>query len=392
METNVASDLDVVAEDLGAAELLPVDVRWPLNIIKAERTIFELHRRWRAGSLQLAPDFQREFVWSDDKQVKLVESVMARIPLPVFYLSDESEEELLVVDGQQRLTTLFAFMEGRFAEANEDAGPIRRREGPSGGRPFALRRLRLLKELDGKEFTSMEVKLQRRFEETPLTCFVIQAGTHADVKFELFERINEGSAPLVAQEIRNALYRGPGLDLIKRLAAPQGRFREVAGADRSYAHMRADELVLRAVTFIWRGLDDYKGDLKQYLNETLAKLNALDSVALASIERRFLHAVEVVHHVFGGHAWQRHDKERGAWAGHLSGPLLEAMSYGLDRAFRDALPTADQAEQINREFVALCEDSPFAQAILTATQTSKNVVVRMKRFEEVARRAQQLQP
>lgn len=132
---------------------------------------------------------------------------MARIPLPVFYLSEESEEELLVVDGQQRLTTLFAFIEGRFAEANT-VSPIRKRDEGSGGHPFILDKLRLLKELDGKEFATLEAKLQRRFEETPLTCFVIQAGTHPDVKFELFERINEGSAPLFAQEIRNALYRG----------------------------------------------------------------------------------------------------------------------------------------------------------------------------------------
>src|SRR5690606_35211829 len=86
-------------EDLGEPTLEPIRTRFPLDIRKAEFSIFELHRRWRNGTLRLDPEFQRAFVWPPDKQVKLVESVMAQIPLPVFYLSDDGEA-LELVDGQ----------------------------------------------------------------------------------------------------------------------------------------------------------------------------------------------------------------------------------------------------------------------------------------------------
>jgi hypothetical protein len=103
-------------EDLGASTHERVETKFPLDIRKADYSIFELHRRWTQGELRIQPDFQRAFVWPEKKQIKLVESVLARIPLPVIYLLDD-DDKLEVVDGQQRLTTLFAFIEGRFARS-----------------------------------------------------------------------------------------------------------------------------------------------------------------------------------------------------------------------------------------------------------------------------------
>lgn len=373
-------------EELGPAEIQPVEARWPLHIVKAERTIFELHRLWRRGHLRLDPDFQREFVWSDEKQIKLVESVMARIPLPVFYLSDESEDESLVVDGQQRLSSLFSFMEGRFAEfRGEGAAVLRREQAPASGRPFVLRDLRLLKEYEGKSFETFDAKSQRRFEETPLTCFIIQSGTAPTVKFELFERINEGAHKLMPQEIRNAIYRGPGLELIKRLTP---RFREVAGEQRRLGQqMRGNELVLRAVSFMWRGVSEYRGDLKQFLNESLRRLNESTPATRSDLEARFLRAVDLTQQVFGEHAWVAF--RSGVWNKHLSGPLVEAVTVGLDRVFGEKQPSRGQCEALVAGFKELCGDSRFDQAILSATQTRKNVELRLQRFEEIARHARE---
>jgi hypothetical protein len=77
------------AEELGEPDPVSTKVEWPLNIIKAERSIYELHRQWSSGFLQLSPDDQREYVWKTEKQNWLIESVVAEVPLPVFYLSEE---------------------------------------------------------------------------------------------------------------------------------------------------------------------------------------------------------------------------------------------------------------------------------------------------------------
>jgi hypothetical protein len=365
-----------------------VATKFPLDIRKAEFSIFELHRRWEQGTLRIQPDFQRAFVWPDDKQVKLVESVLARIPLPVIYLSDD-EDKLEVVDGQQRLTTLFAFIEGRFAAsgASEEDVVLRRGTKLGHGRPFELRKLRLLGEFEGVTYEKLEPKMRRKFEETQLTCFVLNPTTSPEAKFELFERINEGAVTLNPQEIRNALYRGPGLELIRELAAAGGRFRDVAGAGRRYLRMRADELVLRGMAFSWRGLDDYKGDLKAFLNETLQKLNKASDDERAEVGKAFLHGVDVAERIFGERAFQRFDAEKKAWSGHISGPLVEVVSTAARRVFPNALPSAAKAAQIRSDFEKLCDEPAFVNAILSATQTVKSVKARMEAFERICRHA-----
>ncbi|MEZ4226674.1 MAG: DUF262 domain-containing protein [Polyangiaceae bacterium] len=374
-------------EQLGEAEPTIVETKFPLDIAKKEFTIFELHRRWRAGHLRLQPEFQRELVWLEEKQTKLVESVLARIPLPVIYFSDDGNS-FDVVDGQQRLTTLFAFMEGRVADKQAPEAIRRRGEDQTGGRAFALRRLTLLTKLEGHTFETLDPKDRRSFEETQLICYVLPPSTSAEAKFQIFGRLNEGGVPLNFQELRNALFRGAALDLVRRLACPGSRFRQVAGSYRSYARMRADELVLRGIAFAngnWR--NEYRGDLKVFLNESLQALNRAGTDELERVERSFLHGVDFAERVFGENAWQRYDPGKAEWSGHISGPLVEVVSAAARSVFPGVLPSDEQASRIRERFEALCATQEFVGAILTATQTVKNVKARMTAFEEICRDA-----
>jgi hypothetical protein len=374
-------------EQLGEAAPTLIETRFPLDIAKKEFSIFELHRRWTAGHLRLQPEFQRELVWPDEKQIKLVESVLARIPLPVIYFSDDGET-FDVVDGQQRLTTLFAFVEGRFAERQAPEAIRRKGHAQSEGRAFALRKLTLLTKLEGKTFDTLDPKARRSFEETQLVCYVLPPSTSAEAKFQIFGRLNEGGVPLNFQELRNALFRGAGLELVRALAGADSRFREVAGADRSYGRMRADELVLRGIAFAWRDWQaEYKGDLKSFLNDSLHALNQADAREQARVERAFLHAVDFAERIFGENAWQRYDPEKREWSGHISGPLVEVVSAAAGRVFPDALPSGEDGARIRQGFEELCGKPAFVSAILTATQTTKNVKARIAAFEELCRDA-----
>ncbi|WP_437939950.1 DUF262 domain-containing protein [Sorangium sp. So ce341] len=342
---------------------------WPLQISKAERSVFELHRSWKNGVLRLDPDFQREFVWDYWRKVKLVESVLMRLPLPVFYLSEENEEETLVIDGQQRLTTLFEFLDGG----------------------FRLSGLKLLPELNKKHFKDLDGKVQRRFENTPLTCFIVQPGTDEQVKFQIFERVNEGAVALNAQEIRSCLYRGPGLDFIKRLAndASPGSFRDVAGLNRGYRRMRADELVLRAIAFLDLGVDRYPGELKSFLNDELKRLNASTEEERHALERRLTHALAHTKTVFEDHAFCRYKPPDGSWARQLNGPLVEIIVAGFDRLFPAGTPLAPRKiEAVRDRFQALSGDQAFRDSITFATQSASTVRTRfdlwMKELAHVA--------
>lgn len=365
VDEEIEGDNDVQHDDDALETAAPIAaVSWPIQIAKAERTIFELHRSWKNEVLDLSPDFQREFVWDRRRKIKLVESVLARIPLPVFYLSEENEDLTIVIDGQQRLTTLFQFKDGQ----------------------FDLRGLTLLPELNGKRFGDLDPKLQRRFENTPLTCFVVQPGTNLDVKFQIFERLNEGAIALNAQEIRNSLYRGPGLDMVKRLAqddAP-GSFRDVAGPEREYRRMRADELVLRCLAFLDLGADGYDRELKGFLNMELKRLNTATKEEREALQVRLRDALARSQAVFKKNAFCRYNPQDNTWSTQLNGPLLEIIVYGFDRCFPGTSKLPRKTERVILDkFKELSNDTQFRDAITFATQALNTVKLRFDLWMKV---------
>jgi hypothetical protein len=332
---------------------------WTVQVTRADRSAFEFYRQRNMGRLEF-PDFQRDFVWKLAAQVRLIESLLARIPLPAIYLSDESEEKSIVVDGKQRLTTIFRFLDGE----------------------FRLKGLKLLPRFENKTFKELEPRFQRRIEDTMLTVFSIQAGADPQVKFYLFERINQGGVALNAQEIRNGIYRGPGLTLVQRLAAEGGPFRKVAGEHRNYQRMRADELVLRCFAFLLLDLDAYPGDMEPYLNDALMELNRMDADRLAEIEGSFLSSLAKVEAVFGLSSFKRHDVEQGSWGRHLNAAIMDLQMWG----FRQVPRPRDFWEARKDRVLAALQDlhriPEFRDAITYATSVTARVKYRLETWKE----------
>lgn len=355
-------------DDLGDA---PGDtsqpLQWPVSIVKLEKTIFELLRRIDEGVLDLQPEFQRSFVWTLPLQVSLIESVLARIPLPVIYLSEEDEEKTLVIDGQQRLTTLHRFAKG----------------------DFALKNLHMLPELEGKRFGDLDGKLRRRFEDTPITTFVIQPGSDAKVKFEIFERLNRGAIVLNAQEIRNSLLRGPGLLLAQELGGYGGLFRKLARESRSFPRMREDELALRCLAFLDSGPDEYSGDMKDFLNARLRRLNDNSEEHRAALANALSRALEETQAVFGDISFRRWDPAKKRHASAMNAALMDVTVYGFAKPLRPADFWAARADDVRSRLERLHANLDFARAITVSTGSSSAVKTRfrlwMKELDDAAR-------
>src|SRR5262245_29661163 len=81
--------------------------------------IESLYNRWKRGKLIIQPDFQRQFVWDTKKSSRLIESALLDIPLPVVYISQEKDGNEYVIDGQQRLTSFFSFIDGAFPKGDD---------------------------------------------------------------------------------------------------------------------------------------------------------------------------------------------------------------------------------------------------------------------------------
>src|SRR5690606_13684153 len=191
---NEATDVEV--EDVGetAGEAKP----WDPSKIRISTKPFSLRQvvdMIGDEDIDLAPDFQRLYVWKPVQRSRLIESILLGIPLPAFYFNQDLEGAMQVVDGVQRLTTIHKFVVG---------GEV-------------LSDLEYLKDLEGQRFKDLDVVLRRRFQQTQIFVNVIEPQTPDDVKFDVFRRINTGGSPLTPQEIRHCMSRKRSRELFKQL-------------------------------------------------------------------------------------------------------------------------------------------------------------------------------
>ncbi|WP_418213397.1 DUF262 domain-containing protein [Bacteroides difficilis] len=238
-----------------------------LNIARETGSVFQLKRRWEKtpSMLDLTPPFQRNLVWSSKQKSELIESIIMGIPLPAFYVKENPEGVYVVVDGKQRLSTLFDFIDGK----------------------FKLEGLSILKDHVKSYFSDLSPIEQNKIEDYTLTINVIKAPTSDRVTFDLFDRVNRGGTNLNNQEMRNALYQGTSTRLIDELAENMN-FLDATENTIPPKHMKDRYLILRFLAFyMWNehlsvdietGLRlEYKSNLEDFLGKTMAYLNNLTS-------------------------------------------------------------------------------------------------------------------
>lgn len=231
-----------------------------------------LLRRLEQGSIILNPDFQRNEVWTPDKKCKLIESLMLKIPLPMFYVSADEKANYYVVDGLQRLSTIRSFVLGdKYLETKE----LRFK-----GEGFRLNDLEFWGEsYNNLNFNSLPINIRNRILETGFTFTIINPGTPEEVKRNIFKRINTGGEPLTAQEIRHALYIGESTRLLLRLSQTK-EFLQATGGSAKPERMLDRELILRSLAFTVRSYTNYpaNNNMDTFLSDTMRIINIMPSL------------------------------------------------------------------------------------------------------------------
>ncbi|WP_223702154.1 DUF262 domain-containing protein [Sutcliffiella deserti] len=293
MEDKILEELENLDSEDG--QLIDVSISenehniYPEANIKVERSqysIFELNRKYLRDQLILDPDFQREVVWKKDQQSELIESVLMGIPLPIFYLNETKDGELVVIDGRQRLTTFFSFLQ------NE----------------FKLKNLKVLKSLNGLFFQELEDKMKANLEDFQIIAQVIKPPTPDRIKFDIFDRVNRGGTPLNNQEMRNALYQGKSTILLRNLVQLD-IFTAVTSNSINSTRMKDRYLVLRFISFyLWKkghlvdpngSTIEYKYDIDEFLGKSMEYLNKCKDEEIEYLITIFKISMENNYIVFG---------------------------------------------------------------------------------------------
>jgi len=243
---------------------------YPMHTIKVSKgfySVYELKRKFdrKDKSIVLDSSFQRDEVWKPMQKSELIESVLMGLPLPIFYFNEDKKGRLIVVDGRQRLTALFEFMNGK----------------------HRLGELKIMSNFSKKKFDDLAEIDKQRVEDYQLYAHLIQPPTPDRIKFDIFDRVNRGGTQLNKQEMRNALYQGRSTSMLNRLKDFQEFNEATENSFTKDMRMKSRYIILRflafylyfnkALTIVVNGTKktyEYKGDIDEMLGLTMEHLNS----------------------------------------------------------------------------------------------------------------------
>ena len=235
------------------------------------KQVKHLFTDYSRGDLDARPAFQRGYVWDLKKASRLVESVLLGVPIPIVYTAELKDGTEIVIDGQQRLLSLFAYLKGEF---------------PKNKKKFKLRGCEVIKDINGKGFQDLDKPSQRAIENYAIPFITITKESDQDVKFMIFERLNTGSVKLTDQELRNCIYRGNLNELLKELSENKD-YEIILSSSRLKERMIDQELILRFFSFHEYTYLKYKAPMKQFLNKFAEKHKNLKEKELQKYKNLF---------------------------------------------------------------------------------------------------------
>lgn len=348
-----AGDIEGLDAEEQAGEAL---TDYPLDdvLVRSEhRTVTDIMRRIERGGYIMDPDFQRAFVWDAERQSRLIESALMRIPLPVFYLAEQPDGKVVVVDGLQRLTTFARFLNNGFALKLSNV------------------------ELHGKRFQELQPRLKNRIEDTNLILYMLDAKMPDKAKLDIFERVNSGVA-INRQQMRNCLYTGPATRWLRTQAETKA-FLQATGGSFPAAPMRDREVINRFCAFYIFGAEAYKGDMDEYMNRALSELNKRPPAFLEELGVKFQRSMRNNFEVFERHAFRKHANPHGRTS-RINIALFDVMACFM--ADVEEGEAAAAAAGIRQAFYSLMSDDSFVTGVTYSTNSTKSVHLRFARLPQ----------
>ncbi len=253
------SDLDLEQVDSEDEDYASAPDDYQISTYPADLTLEMLYEKWLSGEITV-PEFQRDFVWQPVQSSRLIESFLVGLPVPPVYVyAERRSQNYLVIDGQQRLKSIFCFFQGYFGEGSR-----------SDKRAFRLTGLNPASRFNGKTFADLWEEDQLRLKTAVLRVVIVQQLDPDDYSsmYHVFERLNTGATLLSNQEIRNCVYQSRFSETLLRLnETPE--WRKILGKETPDRRQRDVELMVRF--FAMRDVSSYQKPMKDFLSRFMRK-------------------------------------------------------------------------------------------------------------------------
>lgn len=371
-EVEVDMNADINAEE--GSEIEEIDPTVPImekpfdptkiDIDTKTPSLDTLIKRIRHKTIQLNTEsyFQRkDDLWNKVNQSRLIESILIRFPLPAFFFDASDDNNWLVVDGLQRLSSIRNFVEGKLELTN----------------------LEFLVHLNGKKWDDLSTDLQRLIEESQVVIYKIMPGTPTDVKFNIFKRINTGGLILEPQEIRHALFQGRPAGFISELATTK-EFLEATDYKIKTHRMLDRDYTNRFLGFYLYDYKNYAPDLDTFMSKAMASINHKTDKELDKIREDFKESMKLAKAVFGKEAFRKiyRDKDRLPPINKAIFDVISVQFALLSKQEREKVKEKKSEVKKNLKD-ALGTDEYLFLSVTTSTGDKNRVIYRHETIEKI---------
>lgn len=333
------------------------------NSLKTDRldmSFGELMNMHEDGDLFITPEYQRVFRWSNFQQTRFIESVLLGIPIPPIFVAEDGEGRWEVVDGLQRISTIFSFFGLLESMPEKNFSTLSQGE--------------MVHELEGVTIDKLPVKLKTTIKRAVCRVEIVRWDSNEDIRYELFNRLNTGASPLSDQEIRNCIFRSYAVDLneVLREIARKPEYEElISPSIRKKDEMFLEELVLRY--FAFKHLDgEFKTTVPQFLTEFMRSVsNQQIAFDLKEERKDFLRFISFIGEHFGKEVF----RPKGNFALHI----FDSLAYAIPKSIG---VIAGNEERIKLAINKLRIDAVY-NSIGTSTFSNSRIKSRMDRALEI---------
>jgi Protein of unknown function DUF262 len=331
------------------------------------------------GNIDLTPAFQRRNAWNDEKRSRLIESLIIGVPVPEIVLAEspEKKKSFIVIDGKQRLLTLLGFVDPKI-DYWKKSKLTKLKARPD------LNKLTYEKIINSSNYQDET----RAFQNSDIRCTVISNYSSSDILYDIFYRLNTGSTPLSTQELRQVLNKGPFANRLVEFTNDIIPLHSILNLQEPDPRLRDIEVALRCISFEVYGTQ-YKGDLKKFLDVTMAEFSKRFKDAPEEVEillSSFNKATETGIEVLGADRFGRKFKN-GKWEGRFNRSVFEVQVYYFWRIPEEKI-TKENSKKFTDMFIDLCQrDSDFMSSIETTTKKVESFQIRFSKIMEVINKA-----
>ena len=304
------------------------------------------------------PELQRKYVWDKVEASRFIESILLGLPVPSIFLA-QSGSQKLIVDGYQRIMTVYDYMRGIFS-ADQKVFRLSNSE-------------KINARWRNKAFSELSTDDQRKIKSTTIHAIIFEQKKpeNDDTSlYQVFERINTSGRTLTPQEIRNCVYQGSFNTMLFEINENK-TWRKLFGTEESDSRMRDLEYILRFFTMKTGDILDTESkqiSLKKALNDFMKTHKEDSPTDIQRFKEEFDTTVQLVYDHIGEDAFRNYT--RGKFSKKFHPAIFDAIMVAVFLLHKQGIPLDDVSEE---KHIALLENPGFKEATSRRTTDIENI-------------------